>query len=59
MAKTAFINVPWPFLCPWLSMQISCFLPILSKQVDKTKFPKFGKKLIALWPAISLSFFRD
>jgi len=35
--------VSWPFLCLWLSMQISCFLHILSKLVDKTRFRKFGK----------------
>ncbi len=36
------MNVSWLFLCLWLSIEISCFVQTLSKQVDKTKLPKSG-----------------
>jgi len=40
-------------LCLPLSMQISCFLHVLSKQVSKTKFPIFGRKFKAVCSASS------
>ncbi|MFX0199223.1 MAG: hypothetical protein ACFFCW_24130, partial [Candidatus Hodarchaeota archaeon] len=52
-AKIAVFRMSWPFLCLWLSTQISCLVQILSKQVDKTKFPKFGRPFSALRSAFS------
>jgi hypothetical protein len=49
----AVFGVSWPFLCLRLSTRISCFLHILSKQVDKTKFPKSGRKFNAFCSASS------
>jgi hypothetical protein len=52
-AKIPVFGVSWLFLCLWLSIKISCFLRLVSKQVDKTKSPKFGRKFNAFCSASS------